>query len=142
MIFEQSHDLVELNFLLSAKDSLQLAIKVDETPIVCILKSILLDVLPKCGNYSSTSVFFDSQDCLKVVAYEESLWRAIEPETHFDCKLNFAFDTSDLLRKIAFYLEAVKSRATHTFTLFPIGWLVELQLFFCASFEKLNFGSF
>ena len=133
---------MELDFLLSAKDSLQLAIEVDESPIVCILKSILLDVLPKCGNYSSASVFFDAQDCLKVVTYEESLWRAIEPKTYFYCKLNLAFDTIDLLREVAFNLEAIKSWATHTFTLFPICWLVELQLFLCANFEKLDFGSF
>lgn len=64
MGFKQGHYLVELDFLLSAENRLQLAIQVDMTPVISVLKSVLLDVLPECCHNASSSFLFYAKHSL------------------------------------------------------------------------------
>ena len=58
--FEQTHNLVELDLFLCAKDGLKLTVKVNVAPIICVIKSVLLDILPEGGNYARTGLLFDA----------------------------------------------------------------------------------
>jgi len=53
---EETHDLMELNFLFTSKDCLELAVKVDIATVISVLKPVLLNVLPQRS--------YDTSSCL------------------------------------------------------------------------------
>lgn len=64
MGFKQGHYLMELYFFLSAENGLQLAIQIDMTPVIRVLESVLLDVLPERSHNASSSFLFYAEHSL------------------------------------------------------------------------------
>ena len=78
---------MKLDFLLSAKDSLQLFIQVDDPALFWVLKAIALDVLPKGCDNSCASLFCNSKNLLKTFTKSKSVRKMIKVEADVSCNL-------------------------------------------------------
>ena len=110
MRLQNTKELVELDFFIGSKYVLQLTVEINRAPIIGILQSVLLDVLPQRGNYSSACLFTNSKHFLKWLAESEPFWRVIKPKADFyeERSIIFAVCFVCLWWEVSSNFEAVK----------------------------------